>query len=361
MKKIIYLATACIFVVSSLSSCSDDNDNNKPDPDYPKVSNGAYFLCQGSSWSGIEGSFDVLDYSTNTMQRNVFQTVNQRSLGNTPQWGVAYGDKIYLGIYESNTVEVIEKSNYRSIKQIKLEDLNVGNNPRSLVAYRGHVYVAMWDGYVARLDTLNLEFDKAVKVGPNPEVMGIHDGKIYCPNTNGQNYQEGYDKTASVIDLATFSVTKTIEVPLNPYRFFSDGRHLFMTAKGDYGSIPGALYEINPNDGSSSKIADATMAAVYDGTVYMINAPYGSSSITYSKYDINSKTISDWNVDPVTYPNEVAIDPLTGNRLIASYVMSGSYPSYTTPGYVNVYDKNDRFVKKYEIGVGMPCIFFNLK
>ena len=44
--------------------------------------------------------------------------------------------------------------------------------------------------------------------------------------------------------------------------------------------------------------------------------------------------------------------------MIGSYVMDGDYPSYTLPGYVNLYNgDNFNLLKKVTLGSGGPAYF----
>lgn len=362
MKNRNYYLWAAAAMAFAFTSCSDDDGPGMPDPDYPTVSEGIYVLNQGQYYSGIEGSLNVLGYSAQQSLQDVFKTANGRSLGDTPQTGVAYGSKIYIGVCESNTVEIIRRSDYKTIKQIKLDGSNgiAGKQPRSMVSHNGKVYISMYDGYVARLDTLTLEIDKSVQVGPNPEIMALHNNKLYVPNSDGMNYAVSYGKTASEVDLATFTVTKTFEVPLNPYQFYSIDGRLFLLSKGDYASVMGALYEIN-GDYTNTKLCEATLAGAGRDCIYMVNDPfYGAGVAEYKQFNLADNQVTDWEITRPDYPNCIYYDNLSGNLMIASYIYDGPYPSFTLPGYVNVYTP-DGSVKKYNVGVGPAWIFTNSK
>ena len=106
---------------------------------------------------------------------------------------------------DSHTIEIVDRSSYRSLKQIRLDDVEFkGKSPRSMVANDGFVYISMFEGYVAKLDTLSAAITAEVKVGPNPEVICLHKGNLYVPNSDGNNYMVGYGKTASVINVDSF-------------------------------------------------------------------------------------------------------------------------------------------------------------
>ena len=345
----------------SFTACNNDDepDKSKPNPDLPTNAEGAFILNEGNYGKQIEGSLTLIDYAATASSQDLFQKANGRSLGASPQGGVVYGDKIYLGIYSSNTIEVIDRNTYKSVKQISLTN-SEGQSPRSLVAKDGKVYVSMYNGYVSRLDTLSLEIDKTVKVGPNPEVIAIRGKYLYVPNSDGMNYPN-YGTTASKINLDSFTVEKTFEVGLNPTQFASNGSDLFMLCMGNYGDVPATIYRLD-NDDKYTEVAKATIMTVKGDNVYYINAPWGVEEITYAVYDIASgitkKMLRDSGVES---PCGLGVDPVNGSIVVTSYSMDNGVTSYATNGYAKVYDQNGTFVRRYEAGVGPRTIFFNYK
>lgn len=374
MKKFYYFMAAMAVCSLGLTSCSDD-DNDGKTPDDPTVENAgnprAFILTQGH-YTGIEGEFDVFDFATSKIAQGAYKAANGQKLGDTPQCGVAYGSKIYLGTFASNTVEIINATDYKSLKRIRLDEVKVnGKRPRSMVAYKGKVYISMYDGYVARLDTTSLEIEADVKVGPNPDVMALYKGKLYVPNTNGEDYEYDpatgmttyhFGNTASVVDLETFTVTKTFETPLNPTKFESDGENLVLLCMGDYDKVAARVYRVN-DDFSSDALTDATIMSVGNGNVYFINQPYSNTGIpkaVYGMCDIRTGKVSEWKVTPVDYASTIAVDSKHSKIIISSYIMNGEWPAYDAAGYIHVYDAQKNTLQgKYNIGVGQPCIFFN--
>ena len=249
MKKF-FLPAICVatLMAQALTSCSSDDEPVVDEPLIPAVTSGAFLLNQGNYSNKIEGSLNLLDFTTSTMTQNVFTTVNGRSLGSTPQCGVIYGSKMYIGMYESNTIEILDLRTCESLKQIRLENSTNGQQPRSMATDGGKVYISMYDGYVARLDTASMEIDASVKVGPNPEIITIYSGRIYVPNSDGMNWQNGYGTTASIVTLNPFKVESTFEVPLNPYKFFVRGSNLYLLSRGNYGDQQAAVYRIDGED-----------------------------------------------------------------------------------------------------------------
>lgn len=360
MKKII---TKMLIIAGALGmvACSDENDEPVlPNPDKPTVTEGAFVLNQGTYGLQIEGSLTLIDYNSNSASQGVFQKANNRSLGATPQGAVVYGSKIYIAVYESNTIEVVDRTTFKSVKQISLSERE-GQNPRSLVAKDGKVYISMYNGYVSRLDTLSLDIDKSVKVGPNPEIIAIKGDYIYVPNSDGLNWQIGFGTTASKISIKDFAVVKTFTVGLNPTQFVSNGTNLYLLCKGNYGDVPATIYAIDDSDNMSA-IAEGTLMDIADNKLYYINAPYGAPEIKYSVLDITTGQTSDMISDKgVDSPAAIGVDPINGNIVITSYSMDNGWASYTTDGYAKVYDSTGNPLKEYTTGVGPCAVFFNYK
>lgn len=349
----------------SLPSCSDDDDEPVIDPDRPTVSEGAFVLNQGNLYYKIEGSLSYLDYATGRASQNLYQDANNgMSIGNTPQDAIVYGSKIYLAVFESNVITVVDGKSFKAVKQISLAD-NEGQEPRSLVARDGKIYISMYNGYVSRLDTLSLVIDANVKVGPNPEIMALRGDNLYVPNSDGMNWQVGYGTTASVIDIRTMTVTRTFTVPLNPCQFVAEGNSLFLLAKGNYDDVPSKVYRINDDD-SATEIAEATHMAAHDGKLYIANAPWGTmgEAANYRIYNIASGTFAPMLADNGSCVDAIvnlAVDPVTGRIIITSYNLDGGYISTSLDGYAVEYDANGTFLNRYGVGVGPACIFFNVK
>lgn len=371
-----------LLVAASFTSCDEDKGNDPDNPEPPvenpetpsekedSVENNIlYVLNQGNFYNNIAGGLNAIDFKAGSVTKNVFLSANGRSLGDTPQCGVCYGSKAYIGTYSSNTIEIADKNTMKSVKQISLDKSTKGQQPRSMVAHNGKVYISMYDGYVARLDTATLTIDAAVKVGPNPEKICIYNNKIYVPNSDGMSGKQDedgnyvYGETASVINIASFTVTETLTVPMNPAQFDANDTGLYLFANGNYSTLAGGVYRLNGS--SFEKISDATMMEVGRKFVYIVNAPfYGDGTISYLAYNPDDNKVSELSLQKVDYPSGMSVDRLNGRLFISSYVMNGAWPSYDAPGYVNEYTVDEKtatcnFVKKYDIGAGPTCFFYN--
>ncbi len=355
--KAIFKAILCSALMFTAVSCNktDDEPTVNDEKDFS-----VFIINEGNFYSGVDGSLNGINLSEKSIGKNLFLTANGRNLGNTPTCGIFVNDKLIIGVEYSNTIEVLDE-NYKSIKQIKLSDTSAGTQPFSMIKDDKYVYISMFDGYVARFDPSTLEIDKSVKVGPNPENIAIHQGKIYVPCTDGMNYPN-YGTTASVIDINKFEVEKTITVPINPRKFMSVDGKLFLLTGGDYAANLATLYEINTANYTATPIAPATMATSYKSDIYLIDTPFSEDGvkIDYKKYNVTKSEMQAFGYDTkgLEYPNAIAADPNTGNLVITSLVYDGQWPSYVLPGYAIVYSKDGSQIGKFDMGAGTSHIFF---
>lgn len=377
MKKYLLGLAVLLMGTAVMTSCD-------PAEDYPETylqvySTGAYVVNSGNMYSKIESSLTAIDYASSTATQNVFKTANGRTLGNTANDGIVYGNKIYLTVDQSNTIEVIDKKTKRSIKQIKTTDL-LGNaegvEPRHIIADGGKVYFTTYGGYVAAVDTINFALADKYKVGDYPEGLAIGGSNLYVANSN---YGKG-GGNISCIDLSSKKVeTKNIEGVNNPTSIYYASNVLYVLDNPVYGPAPdyattgeNALRAVSFAEGKSQKVADGNYAVcVTPGTTtrtpqlvrsyfFVLNAPYGGtpsvSVLAAGSTQPQALTLSEMPVSPCG----IFADPLNGHIFVLSYKMGDKgTPDYNGNGYVVEYDRAGQKQHEYETGVGSCAMFFD--
>ena len=104
--------------------------------------------------------------------------------------------------------------------------------------------------------------------------------------------------------------------------------------------------------------------------IVTFNNPYGSDSKpSYNTYNTYTRskttlTLTGDTGNEIFSPAAIAVDPLTGNIVIASRAKdpdTGS-ASFTLPGYANIYNYNGQFVKgsNFQTGIEPHMIGFTL-
>lgn len=376
MKKYLLGLAVLLMGTAVMTSCSDDNDG--PKTYLQEYSTGAYVVNSGNMGTKIESSLTAIDYASSTATQNVFKAANGRSLGDTANDGIVYGNKIYLAVDQSNTIEVIDKKTKRSIKQIKTTDL-LGNaegvEPRHIIADGGKVYFTTYGGYVAAVDTTSFALQKKWKVGSYPEGLVIAHGNIYVANSN---YAAG-GGNISCINLSNDNVeTKNIEGVNNPTSIYYASNVLYVLDNPVYGPAPdyaatgeNALRAVSFAEGKSQKVADGNYAVcVTPGATtrmdvvrpyfFVLNAPFGGtpsvSVLAAGSMQAQTMTLSEMPVSPCG----IFVDPLNGHIFVLSYKMGDNgYADYNGNGYVVEYDSAGQKQHEYATGVGSCAMFFD--
>ena len=378
MKKYLLGLAVLLMGTAVMTSCSDDNDG--PETYLQVYSTGAYVVNSGNMYNKIESSLTAIDYASSTATQNVFKAANGRPLGNTANDGIVYGNKIYLAVDQSNTIEVIDKTTKKSIKQIKTTDL-LGNaegvEPRHIIADGGKVYFTTYGGYVAAVDTTDFALQKKWQVGNYPEGLVIGNGNLYVANSN---YGAG-GGNISCINLANDKVeTKNIEGVNNPTSIYYASNVLYVLDNPVYGPAPdyattgeNALRAVSFAEGKSQKVADGNYAVcVTPGATtrtdvekvrpyfYVLNAPFGGtpsvSVLVAGSTQPQAMTLSERPVSPCG----IFADPLNGHIFVLSYRLGDSgYADYNGNGYVVEYDSAGQKQHEYETGVGSCAMFFD--
>lgn len=348
-----------IGVIASLGACNDTNGDG-PTTDPIESTVGAIIVNQGSYYANIAGSLSYIDFVKNQASQTAFEGANGGSvLGDTPQSALVYGSKLYVAVYESNLIRVLDASDFKLIKDIR-PDASTGTQPRFMAPHRNKVYVTMFDGYVARIDTTSLTIDASVKVGPNPDGITVCGDFVYAGNSDGMNYENKFanGNTVSKIEIASFTEVQKINVGMNPGAMVSAGGSVFVVVRGDYETTPSLLKEIKSN-GMIETIDRATYLSAAQSTVIYVDAPWGVPVNIVSAYQPSTGERASLEINTVEYPAAIAVDPNTGVLVITGYNVSNGKPDYMGEGFATIYDSQGRFIATYPTGLNPCFVTFN--
>lgn len=331
---------------------------------------GFYLLNEGNMGSN-KSTLDYYDYGAGEYRRNIFAYANPsvpKELGDVGNDIEIYGSKLYAVINCSNKVEVMDKRTARRLGQIDIP------NCRYIGFDGGYAYVTSYAGpvelnpdyeqlgYVAKVDTASLEVVDRCLVGFQPDEIEIADGKIYVANSGGYMFPN-YENTVSVIDVASFTEVKRIEVARNLHRLRAD-RHgnLWASSRGDYYSQPSRLYRI---DRSCDALVDSLDIAVsnfhLDGdSLYLYSVEWSyldmDNAVTYGIVDVARREIvtrgfiTDGTDRLIKIPYGIIVHPVTKDI----YVTDAK--DYVSPGTLYCFDGKGRM--KWSVRTGdIPAHF----
>ena len=254
---------------------------------------GMYVLNEGNMGSN-KCTLDFLDLSDTIIhyQRNIYSERNPnevKELGDVGNDIQIYGSRLWMVINCSNKVEVC-----RAKDAVKIGKVDIPNC-RYVTFDGGYAYVSSYVGPVAvgsnaprgrvyKVDTLTLQKVDSVVVGYQPEEMAVVGGKLYVANSGGYIAPQ-YDRTISVIDLATMSEERQIDVAVNLHRLRLDRYgQLWVSSRGNSRDVPSKLYWLKTDTQGQMQVAGHIDIPVSDmcivgDSLYFYGADY--NAVTY--------------------------------------------------------------------------------
>lgn len=303
---------------------------------------GVYILNSGK-YNSNNATLDYYDPNTKSLKTKVFSSVNGKGLGDTANDMLIYGSKMYIAVDVSNTIEIMDL-NAKSLKTISpKDDAGQPQSPRYLAAYEGKVYVTLFDGHLAAIDTTSMEIVQKTKVGPNPYQVCEVGGKLYVANSGGYNTVK--DSTLSVVDPVSFTEEKKIVVGLNPMYLGADSDgELYVMCGGNFTDVKASLKRVDLKAGTSTSIYtnDNIMMCLANDNLYVIQSendanwqPVNSQYVAY-----NAKTDTETSKNFITDGTVVSgayslkANPTTGEIYIGTsdYVNTGDMLIFSSEG-----------------------------
>ena len=337
----------------------------------PQQTTGFYLLNEGRMGRN-DATLDYYDVQTSEYRGNIFPKTNPgvvNRLGDVGNDLKIYGGKLYAVINCSNLVEVMNVSNAKHITQFKVD------NCRYITFHEGKVYVSSYAGprpvelddkeldnkrlgLVLEFDTVNFTEKRRVTVGRQPEEMAIVNGKLYVANSGGYT-ENDYDRTVSVIDLATFEEIKKIDVDINLHRLKADNYgNIYVNSRGDHKGEGSKLYVIDTQTDKVKKRIDVSASnfCIAGDTLYVygydINQSTGNTTISYHLVDVKTQTvlpgsfIADGTEALIKTPYGIAVDPVSRDV----YVTDAK--SYTISGALFCFDKYGKIKDRFPFDTG---------
>lgn len=240
-----------LFLLSGLSLISCNKVSEQPSPEVPKgkYAQGVLIANEGAFRSG-SGTVTFYDPSTKKAEQDVFKKVNKRVLGNILQSVTAYGDKIYAVINNAQKIEVVSGETFAStavIKGLFQPRYFLGINPKK-------AYVSQWGkggvtGSVQVIDLQTFTVSKTIAVGKGPGRLLKIGKQVFVVCAGGY----GKDKRVFVIDSDKDKVKAEIEVGARPNSLQIDAQNnLWVLCGGQYKAdwkgleVSASLHKINP-------------------------------------------------------------------------------------------------------------------
>lgn len=320
------------------------------------LKNGMMVLCEGL-FQHNNSSISWVDFSTGTSDDLFFTNKTSRLLGDTGNDIQEYGGKIYVVVNVSSTIEVLNKSDGTSIKQISMMNGAIAKQPRLIVFYGSNAFITCYDGYVDVLDTASLTITHRIPVGANPEGLSVSNSKLYVANSGGLN-SPNVDSTVSVINLSSLNEIKKITVGKNPGTVVTDSQgDVYVITRGNYSTIPSRMVRIN----SLTDLVETTFSFDASGIEKMGD----NLLISYYNYSTSISNVALFNAFSETISNPSFIDNSYFTTLYGVQYRSSNNKiycfdamGYSATGYVRVFSGSGVYETSYHVGLNPNNIVF---
>lgn len=356
----ISLLAACTALF--FASCSNDDDNNQPQPEEPVVTydNGVFILNEGNF--GVDNStISFLSNDLSFFDADAYGTVNNEGVGNTGQSIGFYQDLAFVVLNGSNAIQIIDRYTLE-----KVAIINTGlSNPRYIAFANDKAYVTNWgdgssatDDYVAVINTTTFAIETTIPVGEGPENIVANNNTLYVALERG--WSTG-NNAVVVIDAITDAVTETITVSDVPNSLAVANDNLYVLCGGiqdwsdSANNTPGALVSVSLSDNSVSTITftdgeHPSNLDIENGTIY-----YTVDASVYSMATTSS-TLPTSALFSVTQQGAYGI---YGFAVENGRIYVGDAGNYNSNGSVYVYNTTGTLLYENTVRISPNGFYFN--
>jgi DNA-binding beta-propeller fold protein YncE len=342
--RLINLILILLLLVGCTKKPIKPNGNN-----LSEFSNGFLVLNEGL-FNLNNASLSWIDLTSNQVSEDVFLSKTGRKLGDTGNDLQCYGNKLYVIVNVSSTLEVLDAKTGNSIKQISMQLNGKAKQPRNIVFQDGKAYISCFDGYIDVLDTSTLQIQKRIKVGDNPENMLVIKDRLYVSNSGGLN--TNLDSTLSVIDCNSNLEISKILVGKNPGKIVAQNdTTIYVHIRGNYTTHPSFLKKIY----LGSFVSQSTLANNITGIEKMDEYLLLFSTNAIALFDMQTNSILNASfISPTDIKTIYRIQYVEALKQI--FVYDANY--YTNSGFLHRFTNTGQFIQKYHVGLNPNSLIY---
>ncbi|MDR1517652.1 MAG: hypothetical protein LBS52_06130 [Dysgonamonadaceae bacterium] len=289
---------------------------------------GLWVLSEGS-WGSGNGQLRGYSYDSGTGNFTADATKRFQNYGDTPNDLLIYGSKMYCAITgKDNTstdglgalVRVIDPKTGVTVQDIVIPDGTNRHQPRHIAAEGGKVYVTLYGGAVAQIDTTSFTANVTPLSGSYSDGIAVYGSSLYICNSG-----QGADNRISVVDITSFTETETITVPYNPTIIVKAGNELYFTTADIYSGATvvtsANVHVLNPATKAVTTLGvNADFIAAGRQYVYATITDWNSYSAgVVQKIAIADKTVSTFAATPSQLPMwtyKLSVNPVTSEVFV---------------------------------------------
>ncbi len=338
-----------------LTACTNDDDVSTPLGAYD---NGVLILNQGNFGGGNSSiSFWSNDFST--FEFNAFSSVNPSvPLGDTAQDLGFYGDKAYIVVNLSNTIQVVNRYTLEHLTTI-----STGlSNPRYIAFANGNAYVTNWgdasnaeDDYVAVINLTSNIVTSSIPVTEGPERILEYNDKLYIAHMGGY----GFGNSISVIQ-ANNNTVSSIEVGdvKNSMTIVNNDLYVLCGGKPSWAEpeTSGSLVKINLSTNTVTAALPFLLGNHPSNLIFHDNKFYYTVDSNVFSKTIETNTIP---TTPIFSTTAQGVYGVYSFAIANNKIYVGDATDYNSNGNVYIYSLTGTLENQETVGVIPGGFYFN--
>ncbi|HYI78123.1 MAG TPA: DUF5074 domain-containing protein [Chryseolinea sp.] len=349
--KIRFLLFVCF--VALFLSCDSDND-----PIKGEYQSGVLVVNEGG-FNSSNATVTYFNPSSNVLSQNIFKNAAGQFAGNVLQSIAVDGDKGYLVLNGSNTIEIVNHHTFESISTFTSPELD---KPRNVQVVGDKAYISVWgaydanysltDSYILVVDTKTLSVVDKIATDEGVENLLYNGSRLFA-----SNYNFGGSSTLAVIDPSNNELIDQIELAEGPAGMVLDSNNkLWVITTGTYSGNDGKLFRVNPTSLAIEEEIDLNMNPDVDLTITpdKKNLIFSNGSTIYKIAITDTQAPAQAWIEATNVQTLYALEvnPHTGEIYIGDAV------DFSSPGKVYVYNADGTFKKSFESGINPTQFIF---
>ena len=318
------------------------------------------FVLNEGAFNKNDASLDFFRFTDGKYVRNAFSQMNPTitgGLGSVANCLTLFYNTAWIAVNQSNLVEVIDARNEKHVASFEVpspREIALDGNYAYVTSYAGAYYGGEDRlGAVYRINLSTEKVDGHIEVGYQPEGVTVCGEYIFVANSGG--FHNGYDNRVTVIDRASFTIIKQIEVAVNLKSIVSDGqRFVWVQSQGNWSDIHSGIYQIDADNlqviPQTSEIKAIRASVMYydpfGNYLYVIGTPdeydWNKTNKAYTLWSVNvgsgsvQGNVFANDMRQIVTPYGLAVDPI--QRVV--YISDSG--DGTRPGTVSAFDADQK-------------------
>lgn len=203
-------------------------------------------LNQGGFNKG-EATLSEIRPESGTVSADVFEAKNGRPLGDIAQSLMPYGDRYYIVVNNSQKIEVVAKSDYRSLASIAIPD-NAGPRFMAQIAGGAAYVTALYSDKLYKVNLSTNTVTGTVTIGSGTEGIAVSNDTAFVARNLNADFSAG--NQIALVRTSTDQVITTWATGTGPVQVEVVGPYVVVSCSGTWGQDDGEIVVHNRTTGA---------------------------------------------------------------------------------------------------------------